>query len=184
MPRLPSLGLLFSGVTQAAPPDPNTVGFDTVSNIALNGVSGTTLTVAPGADVSISANWSDSHPGYCPDCIDFLDVGFAGHATAAGCLENDGFTGQSGSGTVDLGDVPTAPGTYDIVAEYELQYTCGAGWPLGASPVVIAQVTVLGPPTATINSPTDGQTYGVGQSVATNFSCQDATGGPGIASCR
>ena len=80
------VGLLFSGVTQAAPPDPITVGFDTVSNIALNGVPGTTLTVAPGTDVSISANWADSHPTYCPGCIDFLDVGFAGHATAAGCV--------------------------------------------------------------------------------------------------
>jgi hypothetical protein len=112
------VALLFSGVTQAAaPPDPNTVGSDTVSNIALNGVPGTTLTVAPGADVSISADWSDSGDPSCPDCIDFLDVGFAAQAAPAGCLENDvidGGTTQSGPGSVDLGDAPTAPGTYDI----------------------------------------------------------------------
>ncbi|MGD0980486.1 MAG: hypothetical protein ABR946_03290 [Solirubrobacteraceae bacterium] len=178
------VGLLFSGVTQAAPPDPATVGFDTVSSIALNGVSGTTLTVAPGADVSISADWSDSHPSYCGGCIDFLDVGFAGDATPAGCLENSGYTGDSGSGTVDLGDAPTAPGTYDIWAEYELEYYCGEDWnPSGSGAAVIAQVTVLaGPPTATIGSPGDGQIYALGQHVPTGFTCADPTG-PGIASC-
>jgi len=175
------LGLFSSA--QAAPPDPNTVGFDTVSNIALNGASGTTLTVAPGADVSISADWSDSHPSYCLGCIDFLAVGFVGQDPQAGCLENDGYTGDSGSATVGLGDAPTAPGTYDIVAEYELQYVCGGGWdPSGASGVVIAEIRVAAPPSATITSPADDQTYNLGAHVTTDFSCADPTG-PGIASC-
>ncbi|HEX2702967.1 MAG TPA: hypothetical protein VHM72_06015 [Solirubrobacteraceae bacterium] len=175
------IGLFFSGVTQAAPPDPATVGGDTVSSIALNGVSGTTLTVAPDADVSISANWSDSNPS-CPGCIDYLDVGFAGQA-AAGCLEDPGFNGVSGSGSVDLGDAPTAPGTYDVFAEYEEQYSCGANWdPSGASGAVIAEITVAGPPTATITAPADGQTYNIGQHVTTTFGCADPAG-PGIASC-
>jgi outer membrane protein OmpA-like peptidoglycan-associated protein len=40
-----------------------------------------------------------------------------------------------------------------------------------------------GAPTATIASPSTGATYRLGQRVTTTFSCVDATGGPGIASC-
>ena len=178
-------GLIFSGVTQAAPSDPTTVGADTVSSIALNGTRGTTITVAPGTDVSISANWSDAGNSSCPDCIDYLDVGFPGQATPAGCLENDiidGGTVQTGSGTVDLGDVPSAPGMYDVVAKYDEEYNCGQLWNLGAGGVVIAEITVLGPPLATIDSPSDHQTYNLNQSVATSFSCSDPDG-PGLTGC-
>jgi 6-phosphogluconolactonase (cycloisomerase 2 family) len=41
----------------------------------------------------------------------------------------------------------------------------------------------LAPPTATIKTPTTGDSYTVGQKVATSFSCADSTGAPGIASC-
>jgi hypothetical protein len=51
----------------------------------------------------------------------------------------------------------------------------------GSSNVVLAN-NVTGPPTAAISSPADGQTYAVGQTVATAFSCADPTG-PGIATC-
>ena len=129
----------------AAPPDPNTVGYDTVSSIQINGVTGTTAVVAPGADVSISANWSDFHPSDCPGCVDFLAVGYAGQGATA-CLETGGSTGQSGSGNVDMGPAPTAPGTYTIVAHYEFVFFCGQFWDSSVSNTytAVAQIVVPG----------------------------------------
>ena len=44
-------------------------------------------------------------------------------------------------------------------------------------------VFIIAPPSASITSPATGQTYTVGQSVPTTFSCSDATGALGISSC-
>ena len=41
----------------------------------------------------------------------------------------------------------------------------------------------MGPPTATITAPGNNQTYALGQSVASAFSCADDPNGPGIQSC-
>lgn len=49
-------------------------------------------------------------------------------------------------------------------------------------PITITGAAV-GAPSARIISPADNQTYTVGESVSTSFSCADAVGGPGIASC-
>ena len=51
------------------------------------------------------------------------------------------------------------------------------------TPEVLLSYTVAGPPTASINSPANGQTYNLGQVVPTAFSCADDPNGPGIQSC-
>jgi hypothetical protein len=178
------LTLTFAGnAFAAASPNPTKVGATTLSSIELNGVPGTALTVAPGANVTISANWSDSNGG-CPGCIDFVTVGWPGH-NFAGCIENFGGDGGSGSGSVNLGSAPDTVGTYDIVADFEEVYYCGQYWNTGGSVnyQVIAQVVVSHPPTASITAPVSGGTYVQGSVVDSAFTCTEGSGSPGISTC-
>lgn len=153
--------LLLGGTAQADPPDPTQIGFATLSNIAINGQSGTVAVVAPGAPVAISADYAVDHtqPGgtiYCPGCIDHIPVAFQGFGTQPQnaspgtpqqCFGPGGanhvYHGSSGSDTVNLGNAPTAPGTYNIIASFEFTYWCGQSWnPNGGT--VIAQIVVAG----------------------------------------
>lgn len=136
---------VFSGVAQAAPPDPHTVGATVLSNIELNGKPGTSFTVSPGEALTVSASWSDENTG-CPGCIDFVATGFAGSSAAAGCIEYHHFDEESGTGEVGLGDAPTTPGRYDVVADFEEVFSCGEVWTSARSYLypTIVEVTVPG----------------------------------------
>lgn len=52
-----------------------------------------------------------------------------------------------------------------------------------STPRVTLAYPAPAPPTATVSSPAPGGTFVLGQSVPTNFSCADGTGGFGLASC-
>jgi hypothetical protein len=142
-----AVGLIGPAAAQAAPPDPNTSGFSTLSNIELNGMPTTIIAAAPGEDVTIAANWED-HNGGCPNCEDYVGVAFAGQAQA-GCIEQEGFDAESGSGTVDLGPAPSTPGTYDVVFHPEEVNSCGEFWNASGSTSypVVGEVRVLKIPT-------------------------------------
>jgi hypothetical protein len=136
----------FSGVAQAAaPPDPNNIGGVELSHIELNGVLGTELTVAPGADVKIKANWLITAPQCRAFCVITTPTAFAGNPVA-GCLELEHLDGASGTGEVDLGPAPKAPGTYNVVSQPEVSPAegCGEVWNASFSTLyeVIARVTV------------------------------------------
>jgi hypothetical protein len=126
-------------------------------------LSGTNASTATGT-VTYSV-YSDS------GCTMPVSLGTAENITTPGTLP--------ASSPVALG----APGTYYWQASYSgdsandvSMSTCGSEVETITSPVV-------GPPSVSIDSPADGQTLSLNQSVATSFSCSEASGGPGIKSC-
>jgi hypothetical protein len=87
------------------------------------------------------------------------------------CVDSNGSSSGSGS----LGT--STPGTYT--------YSVAATSKDGQTDTAKISYTVVGPPTASISSPVNNQTYILNQHVTTSFSCADAASpaGPGIASC-
>ncbi len=60
---------------------------------------------------------------------------------------------------------------------------CGSQAAQTATPEVILFYVIAPPPATTVSTPVNGAVYGLGQAVATSFTCADGTGGPGITSC-
>ena len=88
---------------------------------------------------------------------------------------------------VDTTSVPTSTHTYLQPGEYQVSLTVidSNGTADASTQTLPINVTgaAVGPPTATIEAPADHQTYVVGETIPTKFSCTDAAGGPGIESC-
>jgi hypothetical protein len=95
---------------------------------------------------------------------------------------SQGVDGASVSSCLD-GSGSSSPGQLDTSSLGTYTYTVTATASDGQTGTASISYTVAAPPSATISSPADGQTFNLRQSVPTSFSCAEGTDGPGIASC-
>jgi 6-phosphogluconolactonase (cycloisomerase 2 family) len=125
---------------------------------------------APIAQISVPANQqTDTLSQNVPTSFSCADP--AGAAGISSCTDSNGASSPSGS----LDTSTAGAHSYTVTA------TSSDG--LTTSTTINYTVVFAAPPAPQISSPTDQQTYSLNQSVATSFSCTDATGAPGINSC-
>jgi hypothetical protein len=84
---------------------------------------------------------------------------------------------------VDSNGVAGGTGALDTSKAGSHTYTVTATDDDGQTGKASIKYTVIGAPTAKITAPASGQAYEPGQVVSTNFTCTEAAGGPGIATC-
>jgi hypothetical protein len=104
-------------------------------------------------------------------------------ATSFACQEASNPAGPGISSCKDSNGASSPGGHLDTSTLGARAYTVTATSQDGLTGTAQIHYTVLGGPSATITTPSDGATYTRLQSVHASYSCQDAANGPGIASC-
>jgi hypothetical protein len=154
----------------------------TSTSLSGGGQSGGSISVPESTAVSDTATLSGTHASTATGTVTYSVYSDSGCTTAvsAGTAQIITTPGTlPASGSVALG----TPGTYYWQASYSGDFDNAASMSTCGSEVETVTSRVVGPPSASIGSPVDSQSYNLGQSVATSFRCSEASGGPGIKSC-
>ena len=187
------------GVGQVVPThftcaDPTGPGVTTCIDSDGSSTPGALSTTTPGTFVyTVTATSSDGQTGSAT--ISYTVAGAptasitsptTGHTYGVGQVVSTHFTCADPTGpgitTCVDSDGATSPGDLSTTTTGTFVYTVTATSSDGQTGSTSISYTVAGAPTASITSPTSGQTYGVGQVVSTHFTCADPTG-PGITTC-
>jgi autotransporter-associated beta strand protein len=136
--------------------------------------NGGTVTGVPAAPSGVSATAENATAtvGFTPGAANCFPVSYTAAASPGG-------THASGAGS------PIAVGFLSNGTAYT--FTVTATNPIGSSAASSRSAAVTpqgGPPSARISAPASGRRFALGQLVRVSFSCADAAGSPGIASCR
>ena len=154
----------------------------TLTSLSGGGQSGASISVPESTAVSDTATLSGTSASAATGTVTYSVYSDSGCTTAVS-------TGTAQSITTP-GTLPASspvalstPGTYYWQASYSGDSANAASMSTCGSEVETVTGPVVGPPSALIGSPADGQTFSLDRSVATSFSCSEASGGPGIKSC-
>ena len=154
----------------------------TSTSLSGGGQSGASVSVPDSTAVSDTATLSGTNASTATGTVTYSVYSNSGCATVVSTGTAQSITTPGTlppSSAVRLG----TPGTYYWQASYSGDSANAASMSTCGSEVETVTSPVVGPPSALIGSPADGQTFSLNQPVATSFSCSEAPGGPGIKSC-
>jgi flagellar motor protein MotB len=106
--------------------------------------------------------------------VDGLGAGF--DATQASSLSISPSAGATGASCTAGACSAASPGTYTVTATYAGNAPTVNGQTVSAT----ARFTVLGPPSATVTTPSEHATYTLGEAVPSAYVCSDSTDAPGL----